>query len=146
MHNMIGAALTTETASWSSMGSGLDQKGQRTERFAELMFDALDQAFCALGHADPIGQLRYVAELRREGSDPTANSLEDQRIDLVAGFAAEILSAAARYAALLERLEASKVARPAQPTTRDLSFGAIQASIATSEGAIPTLDPNALAV
>lgn len=72
----------------------------RSAEFAALMFEALDSAFAALGHPDPVDHLRRLADARRAARP--ANAPTAGREELAADFATDILLTAAHYAALLD--------------------------------------------
>ena len=89
-----------------------DLHPHRSPEFAALMFEALDTAFAALGHPDPIDHLRRQAEARRAARP--ANAPTAGREELSVDFATDILLTAAHYAALLESMK-----RPAADPARD---------------------------
>lgn len=95
-------------ATWAGTGV-LPGAPHRSPEFARLMFDALDNAFGALGHPEPIDHLRRQAAARRAAM-PASDDPAAQMAELSYDFATDILMTASHYAALLEAVR--RQARP----------------------------------
>lgn len=111
---MVGRTGTSSTHGGKYRAGTASFSGDRPHRspdFAALMFDALDNAFGALGHPDPIDHLRRLAAARRSelscGRDEAAGMAE-----LSYDFATDILVTASHYAALLESLRRQQAESP----------------------------------